>query len=331
MLWHADADGSGMVSQDKFNKLVIAQFGSAAAKQQRAKARAKLHHKTVVISAEDCRGGSSGGRSGGHVGSRSGGKGCVRRHAAPALDDSSDGTDQELDESLRPQPVEHVQLIHVRLHAQPYQLPERVLVVPAHIAHRSGSGVALGKAAGKKPQQLPITRRTTIADIEAALQMNARLLDGENDGGSDSDGDGSGLGLTQLGIPMDDMALTTQGIGTTVGLGTGDLKRELTVTKAASSWLKKAARPASANAALTGAKSRVAQKVLASSALAMFADAPTLGRGPCVFLDIDRASRADAVGVRTLGDERVRGVGRTKTLFVMDDVIRKQDSGLAGF
>ena len=35
-----------------------------------------------------------------------------------------------------------------------------------------------------------------------------------------------------------------------------------------------------------------------------------------VYMDIDRSSRADKVGVEVIGDRRVQGVARTKILFV---------------
>ena len=35
-----------------------------------------------------------------------------------------------------------------------------------------------------------------------------------------------------------------------------------------------------------------------------------------VYVDIDRSSRADKVGVEFIGDRRVQGVARTKILFV---------------
>lgn len=47
-----------------------------------------------------------------------------------------------------------------------------------------------------------------------------------------------------------------------------------------------------------------------------------------VYVDIDRSSRADKVGVECIGDKRVQGVARTKILFVRclahDSEYRKQ-------
>lgn len=300
-LWECDTDGSGTITEKKFNEIVRNCFGSETARREKAMARAKNKKRgSRTLSATQMRYTRQDPKSPSGSGSDSGG----------------DRDDEDEDDMLlrAEQQVENVQLIHVRPHAKPQQLPAGVLLVPALMLSMAASrqrskkqGARKGKSdslkATGKPLQLPISRRTTIADIEAGLALNAHLFGG---GGGGGDPDPDGMGATAEG----DLSLTSPSLAaTTVGGTTDD---NAIVGSAALKWLK--LRPQSAGAA-------AASGALAASTGAMFASSLQKRRGPRVFLDMDRSSRADLVGAKTLGDERVRGVGRTKILFVMDDFL----------
>ena len=304
-LWECDTDGSGSVTQRKFNEIVRNCYGSETARREKAMARAKRRKRGPrTLSATQMRFTRQDPESPSGSGSDSG----------------SDRDDEDEDDMLlrAEQQVENVQLIHVRPHAKPQQLPAGVLLVPALLLStaalrqrskkqgaRKGKGDSL-KATGK-PLQLPISRRTTIADIEAGLAINAHLFGGGGGGGGgDPDPDPDDMGATAEG----DLSLASPSLAaTTVG---GTTEDNAIVGNAALKWLKR--RPQSAGAA-SGA--------LGASTGAMFLSSlrAQKRRGPRVFLDMDRSSRADLVGVKTLGDERVRSVGRTKILFVMEDFL----------
>ena len=180
--------------------------------------------------------------------------------------------------------------------------------------------------------ELPLTAGTRIDHIEAALRYNRRLLasdthcrhgrrqcrGGDSTGRNDYDHDGQSQAAAEGQDEVEDSSAAEsehvpEAAEAGVQLADDDVNENKTQDSAWGS-LRGVMRFGCAASPTPAGNSQVDKRQPPSSPA--HHETTLRARNIKCYVDIDRASGADALGISHLGDRRVRGVARTKILFV---------------